>query len=280
MHLHRVVVPKSSSVHRFACLALYRALLRRCNDLRRNAPQLDSARLHIRGRFRKYKNLQSPSQTANALKAGYQALDLVHSALQGNENDAGLITKILSQAELVKQRKRDFQATLSERRPVKPLSKKKAKAAENRRQQELTDQPHPERKSILSRPHLMISGKRHVPAMVNAGGIPILRIKKPQPQNLSRIIRTKIMAREKLTNRRERLETDMFFGEDEDVWDRLTGTWDGATFTQEIQNSLNDIKRLMYEQNHKKRELAENMWRIILAERKLFEEERRKTAST
>lgn len=53
-------------------LALYRALLRRCNDLQRTAPELVSSQSHIQERFRKYKNLQSPSQTANALKAGYE----------------------------------------------------------------------------------------------------------------------------------------------------------------------------------------------------------------
>lgn len=58
----------------FIGLALYRALLRRCSPTRsnNNAPWVSQIKSLAKSRFRRYKNLQSPSQVQNALKAGYQ----------------------------------------------------------------------------------------------------------------------------------------------------------------------------------------------------------------
>lgn len=53
-------------------LALYRTLLRQCSPSTSNAPWLSETRFLAGQRFRRYKDLQSPSQVANALKAGYQ----------------------------------------------------------------------------------------------------------------------------------------------------------------------------------------------------------------
>lgn len=89
--MHKVLVPKYNGAHRFACkrlfptisvlpadnlsmtgLALYRALLRQCRPSAADTPWLGEAKPLVRQNFRKYKKLQSPSQTANALKAGYE----------------------------------------------------------------------------------------------------------------------------------------------------------------------------------------------------------------
>lgn len=91
--MHKVLVPNQSGVHRFACkdcalskiqisakyseknagLALYRALLRQCSPSTvADARQQDESKILIKHRFRKYKNLQSPSQVSNALRAGYE----------------------------------------------------------------------------------------------------------------------------------------------------------------------------------------------------------------
>lgn len=55
-------------------LALYRALLRQCSPSAAagNAPWRDDTEFLVKQRFRRYKKLQSPSQIANALKAGYE----------------------------------------------------------------------------------------------------------------------------------------------------------------------------------------------------------------
>lgn len=90
--MHKVLVPRGSGVHRFACeldfihpllpnlilwsttgLSLYRALLRRCSPAAAgDAPWRDETKFLVKQRFRRYTRLQSPSQIANALKAGYE----------------------------------------------------------------------------------------------------------------------------------------------------------------------------------------------------------------
>ncbi|KAL4787260.1 hypothetical protein BJX76DRAFT_31013 [Aspergillus varians] len=272
--MHRLVVPKLSPSHRFACLALYRALLRQCNGLQRTSPQLISAQSHIRERFHRYKSLQSPSQTANALKAGYEALDLLHSASQGNKDDSGLIATILSDAHLAKQRKREFQAARSKLQPVKQPSKHQLKAEENQRFQDTTDQPHPEATSILSRPRPVVNGQRHIPVLVNAGGVPFLRIKKPQPKSVSRVIRTKLKKRWSWIERFERLKIEILFGKDEDYWDSLTTGLERDTWAGEIKTALNDVSLQIHNNDIKNKALAESMWKVVLAERKLAEEEK------
>ncbi|KAL4743703.1 hypothetical protein BDV11DRAFT_178088 [Aspergillus similis] len=275
--MHRLVVPKKSSAHRIACLALYRALLLRCRDLQRGRPELVSPQAHVRERFRKYKNLQSPSQTANALKAGYEALDLVDSAALGNENDTGLVWRILAKAQSTKEQKRESQNVLSHIRPVKQPNKKQIRAEENRRFQEATAQRHPDAPSILERPRPVVSGKRRVPVLVNASGIPFLRIKKPQPQSLSRMIRRKLAERQKLVERRERLEPEILFGEDEDQWDELTnGRGEGEErWSSAPRAAFDEVYRRIGEDNRRKQALARSMWEIVLAERKLAEEEQK-----
>lgn len=93
--MHKVLVPRLSGIHRFACmsllpvtklrlltllsgLALYRALLRRCAKLPTTALDADVKAL-VQQKFHRYRNLQSPSQTSNALKAGYE----VYTSLLG-----------------------------------------------------------------------------------------------------------------------------------------------------------------------------------------------------
>ena len=88
VEMHRVIVPRYSGVHRFACmlhlsrtqnlhflilltgLALYRALLRQCAGLPEAALDVTAVRTLVQQKFHRYRGLQSPSQTSNAMKAG------------------------------------------------------------------------------------------------------------------------------------------------------------------------------------------------------------------
>ncbi|KAL2837906.1 hypothetical protein BJY01DRAFT_39209 [Aspergillus pseudoustus] len=271
--MHRVVVPRLSSVHRFACLALYRALLRQCNRISTSAPKLSAAQVQIRDRFRRYKNLHSPSQTANALKAGYEGLDLLHSAAEGNKKDADLIQSILSEASSVQERKRNVQSAIAEHAPVKQPTNKQLKAQENRRFQEMTAQRHPDATPIISRPRPVMSGRRHVPVLVNARGVPFLRIKKPQPQNLTRVLRQKLEHRWSVIERRDRLRLDMYFAEDEDEWDRLTIGTESETWYRAVRVSYDQTVAYIQKIDEKNKKIAESMWEVVLAERKLAAEE-------
>ncbi|KAB8072099.1 hypothetical protein BDV29DRAFT_178055 [Aspergillus leporis] len=271
--MHKSVVPKLSGVHRFACLALYRALLRQCAKLPNNNSELSTCKLLIQQKFQRYKRLQSPSQTVSSLKAGYEALDLLHSAARGNQNDIHHITKLISETQAAKQRESALQRQLSKTEP-KPLSRKQQKTNENRRLQEQTARRHPDATPILSRPHPVVSGRRRIPVLVNARGVPFLRIKKPQPKNLSGVIRSKLEHRWKRIERRDRLDYQLLLAKDEDTWDALTTGTELRTWTQGVEDALIDLHQQIQESDRKNRELAEAMWKVVLAERKLAAEER------
>ncbi|KAL1988246.1 hypothetical protein VTN96DRAFT_221 [Rasamsonia emersonii] len=273
--MHRVIVPKRSGIHRFACLSLYRALLRQCARLPPTIPNSGTINHLVRKKFRRYKTLQSPSQTVNALKAGYEALDLLHSASQGNQKDVGRISALLAESKALRDKNSSEQRTLAEARPIKPLSKIERKKEESRRQQDATALRHPNAEPILSRPRPVVSGRRRVPVLVNARGIPFLRIKKPQPQNLSRVIRNKLERRWAWIERRDRLEIEKLFAKDEDYWDSLVADEEAESpsWADAVVESIQDVLSKISESDKKAKELAEKMWKIVLAEKELAEKE-------
>ncbi|KAE8352817.1 hypothetical protein BDV28DRAFT_119799 [Aspergillus coremiiformis] len=278
--MHKSVVPRLSGVHRFACLALYRALLRQCAKLPNTAPELSTCKPLIQQKFHKYKKLQSPSQIVDSLKAGYEAVDLLHSASKGNQYDINCITQLISNVQLAKRRESALQRELSKKKP-KPLSRKQQRTSESRRVQEQTARRHPDATPILSRPRPVVSGRRRVPVLVSARGVPFLRIKKPQPKNLSGVIRSKLGIRWKRIERRTRLDLELLFARDEDAWDALTTGSEPETWAKEIKDALDVVNQQIQDADKKNMKLAEAMWNVVLAERKLAaEEEKRQSTET
>ncbi|KAJ5659538.1 hypothetical protein N7507_005989 [Penicillium longicatenatum] len=276
--MHKVVVPKHSGVHRFACLALYRTLLRQCSPSTSNAPWVSETRFLARQRFRRYKDLQSPSQIANALKAGYQALDLLHSASKGNRQDENQITTILAQAKSIKERYSAIQREISQSKPPsppKPLSERQIQRQKSIYHEKESWLRHPNAEPILLRPKAKVSGKRQVPVLVNARGVPFLRIKKPQPRNLSGVIRSKLEKRWHRIELRERLQVELLFAKDEDAWDHLTKTKTGdpTLWSASVKTSLDDVCQKIKQTDHDNREMSERMWQVVLEERELAAKE-------
>ncbi|KGO37941.1 Complex 1 LYR protein [Penicillium expansum] len=272
--MHKVLVPKYNGAHRFACLALYRALLRQCRpSTTTDTPWLGETKPLVQQNFQKYKKLQSPSQTANALKAGYEALDLLSSA-HTNRRDSQRITTLIAQA---KSQKDKYAAMQRKIRPVappaKPLTAKKARKEKSIRFQEETNQRHPNATSILNRPQPLGDKKRNVPVLVNARGIPFLRYKKPQPRNVSSVIRTKLGRRWNWIERRDRLKIELLFAKDEEEWDHITNTKEPSTWSEHPKNAIADVNAKIGHFDMHAKELADNMWKIVLAERALAEEE-------
>ncbi|KAL3476342.1 hypothetical protein BJX99DRAFT_227931 [Aspergillus californicus] len=279
--MHRVVVPKNSSAHRFACLTLYRALLRQCNKPTETAPQLAVVQSHIRERFRRYRSLQSPSQCANSLKAGYQAFDLLYSASRGSKKDADLIDSIITEANMVKQGKQRLQADRAndQPEPAAQLSARQIKKQENMRFQKASARPHPDKIPILSRPRPVVSGRRRVPHLANARGVPFLRINKPQPKFLSAIIKAKLDRRWKMILRKDKMELETLFANDEDQWDAMTtgeDTGETSSWSVAPRAVWQDTKNRISNVDHKNLAHAEALWNVVLAERKLAEEERQR----
>ncbi|CAG8906636.1 unnamed protein product [Penicillium egyptiacum] len=271
--MHKVLVPKYSGAHRFACLALYRALLRQCRPSTEDTPWLSETKPLVRQNFRKFKKLQSPSQIANALKAGYEALDLLSSS-RTNQHDAHRITTLIAEA---RSQKDKYAAMQRKIRPVappaKPLTRKEAQKAKSIRFQEETNQRHPNATSVLNRPQPLGDKKRNVPVLVNARGLPFLRYKKPQPRNVSSVIRRKLSRRWKWIERRDRLKIELLFAEDEEEWDRVTQAKEPSTWSEHPANAIADVNAKIGHFDMHSKELADNMWKIVLAEKALAEEE-------
>ena len=141
----------------------------------------------------------------------------------------------------------------------------------------MTARRHPDATPILSRPRPVVNGKRRVPVLVNARGVPFLRIKKPQPMNLSGVIRSKLDNRWKRVERRERLTDDSMLAEYEDLWDNLTVGREDVTWAKEVYDALKEVNTRIKESDVKNKQLADDMWNVVLAEHKLAEEERQRS---
>ncbi|EYE92708.1 LYR motif-containing protein [Aspergillus ruber CBS 135680] len=277
--MRRITAPKLSGIHRFACLALYRALLRQCAKLPSITPTLSEVKPTIQQKFHKYKSLQSPSQSLNALNAGYEALDLIHVASRGNENTIQRISTFISECESEKETNSSIQRALSKAKPVKPKSKKEQKKEEIQAFEKRTARRHPDAVPITSRPRPVVSGKRRVPILINARGVPFLRIKKPQPMNLSGALRSKLENRWRRIERRERLEAALVMAKAEDTWDELTHSEEPDTWSRVISDALTEVNDKIRESDLQNKKLARDMWNVVLAERKLASEEEKRTSN-
>ncbi|MCJ1436305.1 hypothetical protein MMC27_005683 [Xylographa pallens] len=139
--------------------------------------------------------------------------------------------------------------------------------------------PRPETPLVLSRPFLSISGKRHIPKLVNTNGIPHLRFKKPQSPFLSRVIRDKIRQREKRFDRSQLLKAEIDMARAEDEWDSIlkhncgiedddSGSWIRAPVI-----ALQEVKAKIQDSHLKNTELGRKMYDIIEMEKALAEKE-------
>ncbi|KAF4214958.1 hypothetical protein CNMCM8980_008813 [Aspergillus fumigatiaffinis] len=193
---------------------------------------------------------------------------------KGNEHDRHRIATLILESQSIKKQTTEFQKALASTVQPKPLSKRELKKEESRRFQEMTARRHPDATPILSRPRPVVNGRRRVPVLVSARGIPFLRIKKPQPKNLSGVIRTKLDKRWRRIERRDKLGVEILFAKDEDEWDQLTlGRPETETWAGEIKKALAEVNTQLKESDLKNKKLAEAMWQVVLAERKLAAEE-------
>lgn len=221
------------------------------------------------------------STCCRVLSEIYQALDMIYSASQGDTNSIHRISKLLEDIKPRKPRetrKPPQKATVSTR-----LSPQQKKRAENIAQQKQTLFRHPDAEPILSRPRAVVAGQRKIPILVNARGVPFLRIKKPQPQNLSRVLRQLQERKIKLTDRYQRLQVETLFAKDEENWDRIINGETPLEITDESSikgswaQSARDARAKANRENlefqEKQLKLAEKMWEVVQAERKLAEKE-------
>lgn len=198
--------------------------------------------------------------------------------MQGNQHEIHRITTLISESQLARQLNSQIQRERTQVKPVKPISQKDKRKAEIKNFEKRTARRHPEATPILSRPRPVVSGKRRVPVLVNARGVPFLRIKKPQPMNLSGVIRTKLEKRWRRVERRHMLQDALAMARAEDQWDQLTAGREETSWAREIFQAIKEANSQIHNFDWKTRALAEDMWKVVLAERKLAEEEKQRSS--
>jgi hypothetical protein len=81
----------------------------------------------------------------------------------------------------------------------------------------------PSSRAVLAvRPYARVTGARRVPVLASANGIPFLRLTKPQPASLSRVLRQKLARRMETFHARIELQNYWLpLAQQEDEWDEL-----------------------------------------------------------
>ena len=120
-----------------------------------------------------------------------------------------------------------------------------------------------------------------MPKLVNACRFPFLRIKKPQPLQLSRIISDSIKIREKRLTRSQRLRKEISLAEGEDLWDKLLCQKLGLSienkepsWVEAPRNAMTEVNKAQNRAAEKRMEMANRMTDIVEKETTLAEEER------
>ena len=142
--------------------------------------------------------------------------------------------------------------------------------------------PYPGATRALARPFQNLSGRRHVPVLTNANRVPFLRLKKPQPPFLSRIIRDTVRTRELRITRAERLSSEIPTAEDEDEWDGILYKHFGLNYRgpqakpwqREVKQAFDSNHILQVEAIQKRADIAAEMYAIVQQEKALAEEEK------
>ncbi|KAL9020641.1 MAG: hypothetical protein Q9185_002089 [Variospora sp. 1 TL-2023] len=234
--MRSLVIPLASGVHRSACFALYRALLRRSQQVLPFASAKVFAE-RTKYVFRINAKARSHAVIRTALDDGYKTLkDLtfrvssVSNQLSepSNPPDTSLQATRKQQPSSVKSNTLNYQPFDTGRR-----------------------WPHPDARPVLDGLTPLPPGKtRRVPTLVNANHIPFIRFKKPQSPFLSYIIRQKNIEREKRVDRMQALEKQLDIAEKEDQWDKLlrdqhqvSADYNGTTWALATRQALQDVKR-------------------------------------
>ena len=142
--------------------------------------------------------------------------------------------------------------------------------------------PYPGAARIFDRPFQHLSGPRHIPVLVNANKFPFLRIKKPQPPTLSRMIRQTTQTREHRLSRGNRLANECLIAQDEDEWDQLHyedfgldyGQADEQPWEYEVKRALDTNHQQQVDAIRKRTNIAAKMYAIVEQEKALAKKEK------
>lgn len=227
-----------------------------------------------RYRFRANRNLVGARRVKLSFEAGYTAVDLLDGSAAGHAESTQRILEYLSQVPAYMKRA--------------PRPKPPPKQAPD---PSLLEPPR-EKKFLnaFPRPLGTVEGPRKIPSFVSANQLPFLRWKKPQPANVSRVLRDISEQRTKRMHNSYHLQ-DYYIplAKYEDEWEGLLvkefGTLDGeehgTRWTEGMELLGRELEEQIYQRDAKSGEL---MWKFmdIVKKEKQFaaveKEERRQRA--
>lgn len=240
----------------------------------------------IRNAFRRNKRDTSPRLVVSALKNGYRFLGLLSRAADTSTPEHASVLAFLRENE------------------ARVLAVK-AKAAEEAAKR-ISTAPIPGRTPIITKvsaegeppvyaptgpPRPLSSfknGVRKPPTLAAATAVPFLRLKKPQPRFLERVIRQTVERRSKKALKIMEMQNDgMIDAIDEDEWEKLVAKMlrengqqpPGGPNKKEktYRESLSEAMKLTLDSLSKEREdslaRAKAMWQIVLAEQEMAQKE-------
>ncbi|KAK3303623.1 uncharacterized protein B0T15DRAFT_540805 [Chaetomium strumarium] len=296
--------PARSSRHRRACFALYRSLIRQ--GLRVPLPgELSTAsplgptnpiKTLIRNGFRRNKRDTSPRLIVSALKNGYRYLTLLsraadpsapeHTSVLGflRENQARVL--VIREKAAAEASKRISTAPIEGR----PTLIKKISADGEPPVYAPAAPPRP----LSSFP----SGVRKPPTLGATMGVPFLRLKKPQPRFLERVLRQKSQRKEKRIAKIMEMQGEgLDAAVAEDQWEELVaemlarkggrgaeavkkgGRRDKSTYRQTLWDAVVNQMQVSESERQDLVARANAMWQIVLAEQDMaLKEEKERLA--
>jgi hypothetical protein len=250
--------------------ALYRALLSQCAKLPLEPIAIDGLQNAIRNRFR----IARPQRLrlALAFRSGYTALDLLDASVAGDDASTARIKDLV-------QRMPD--ALKQPPPPPKHCAPKEKNEAHY---------PTPEEfklENMFPRPLGSVEGTRKVPFLVNAAGLPFIRWRKPQPENVSRVLKTKLAVRQRRLDEMDAIEGKLApMADREDEWDRLVGQLNDTakaaedlierpySFAGEVKAYEKDLRTAFSEADEKSVQMGKRFTAIVLKEREFAQRER------
>ena len=144
--------------------------------------------------------------------------------------------------------------------------------------------PYPGAARVLDRPFHNLSGRRHVPFLVNANRVAFLRINKPQPIILNRIIRNTVKTRNHRLVHYARLAKELPLAQEEDRWDRHLHKHTGLDledpsvrpWQHEVKRAFDENHKVQVEAIQKRADISAKLYAISEQEKVLADEEKRR----
>ncbi|OQV06240.1 hypothetical protein CLAIMM_10838 [Cladophialophora immunda] len=235
----RILAPHKSGLHRLACLALYKALLRessRVGAAVENPAVAKTLQSLIRFRFHRDRKLLSPSQVANGLDAGRGALSLLRECACKSGDALNKLSQTLERVALQAESISKYRAELASRWKPPPPSRRAHLENLRRVADKANHVSTPETPRIFQHPRPISevkSGVRKVPNLILAQGIPLLKYPGPTPVLLNRVLKSKIQWGVRKWAQHLDLAAKIQLGEWEDEWDAVLAREQGVRESHE-----------------------------------------------